>query len=112
MQGKMECEIDRQIGVAPVAMQAFYWTQGGKACYIPALTCHGHGRKNKRIQANKMILLHREAGFTFTDRVRSSDIWSKGAAPSHLKEPVEVLRVSDLDASWEPSSGGFQGMFN
>ena len=42
------------------------------------------------------------------DGVRSSDIWRcRAAAPSHQKEPVEVVRESDQHASWEPSFGGF-----
>ena len=34
---------------------------------------------------------------------------SKATAPLHQKEPVEVVQVSDKDASWVPSTGGFLG---
>lgn len=37
---------------------------------------------------------------------------SRAAAPSHQKEPVEVVWASDKGVSWVPAFGGLQGMSN
>ncbi len=133
-EGRMKRELDRQIGAASAVMQALHRIILKKklsrkvklsiyqSIYVPALT-YGHElwlvteRMRWRIQAAEMSFLCRVAGFSLRDRMRSSDIQRKlGVKPllhcSRRKEPVEVVRASDQDASWAPSFGGVPGMSN
>ncbi|XP_029984805.1 uncharacterized protein LOC115415389 [Sphaeramia orbicularis] len=82
-EGRMEREVDRQIGAASTvmrtlnlsvvvkrelsqkAMLSIYWL-----IYVPTLT-YGH----ELWVMTKMRFLHRVAGLSLTDRVRSLDIW-------------------------------------
>ncbi|KAK0144408.1 Ankyrin repeat and sterile alpha motif domain-containing protein 1B [Merluccius polli] len=86
-EGKMECEMDRRIGAASAVMRALYRTvvvkrelsQKAKlsiyqSIYVPTLT-YVTERTKSRIQAAEICFLHRVAGLSLRDRVRSSDIW-------------------------------------
>ncbi|KAK3534690.1 hypothetical protein QTP86_020345 [Hemibagrus guttatus] len=89
-EGRMDREIDRRIGAAAAVMWSMYWSvvvkkelsQKAKlsiyqSIYVPTLTC-GHvlwvttERIRSRIQAAEMSFLHRVAGCSLRDRVRSS----------------------------------------
>ncbi|KAI3352435.1 hypothetical protein L3Q82_005389 [Scortum barcoo] len=89
-EGKMEREIDRQIGAASAVMRSVYRTAVVKkelsrkaklsiyrSIYVPTLT-YGHElwvmteRTRSRIQAAEMSFLRRVAGRSLRDRVRSS----------------------------------------
>ncbi|KAK0140998.1 Receptor expression-enhancing protein 6 [Merluccius polli] len=91
-EGKMEREMNRRIGAASAVMRALYQTVVVKrelsrkaklsidqSIYVPTLT-YGHElwvvteRTRLRIQAAEMGFLHRVAGLSLRDRVRSSDI--------------------------------------
>ncbi|KAK3543057.1 hypothetical protein QTP70_010553 [Hemibagrus guttatus] len=89
-EGRMDREIDRQIGAAAAVMRSMYWSvvvkkelsQKAKlsiyqSIYVPTLT-YGHElwvmteSVRSRIQAAKMSFLHRVPGRSLRDRVRSS----------------------------------------
>ncbi|KAK3529276.1 hypothetical protein QTP70_024824 [Hemibagrus guttatus] len=89
-EGRMDREIDRQIGAAAAVMRSMYRSVVMKkelsrkvklsiyqSIYVPTLT-YGHDlwvmteRVRSRIQAAKMSFLHRVAGRSLRDRVRSS----------------------------------------
>lgn len=55
-----------------------------------------------------------QGGLSLTDRARGCDTWREliAAAPSHSKQPTEVIWEGDQDASWVPSFGGFLGTSN
>ena len=91
-EGKMEQEIDKRIGAASAVMRTLRQSvvvkrelsQKAKlsiyrSIYVPTLT-HGHKlwvvikRTRSRIQVAKMGFLHRVAGLSLRDRVRSLDI--------------------------------------
>ncbi|KAK0147518.1 hypothetical protein N1851_012990 [Merluccius polli] len=117
-EGKIEREMERWIGAVSAVMQALYWTAVVKrelsqkaklliyqAIYIPTLT-YGHQlwvvteRTRSGIQAAEMSFLHRVAGLSVRDMVKSSDIRreSEAAAPLRRKEPAEVVWASNQDA--------------
>ena len=64
-------------------------------------------RTRSRVQAAEMGFLRRVAGVSLRDRVRSSAIWEGLGVELllllHGKEPVEVIRASDEDATRAPS---------
>ncbi|KAK3525899.1 hypothetical protein QTP70_010953 [Hemibagrus guttatus] len=80
-EGRMDREIDRRIGAAAAVMRSMYRSVVVKkicqSIYVPTLT-YGHElwvmteRVRSRIQAAKMSFLHRVAGRSLRDRVRSS----------------------------------------
>ncbi|KAK3547561.1 hypothetical protein QTP86_024709 [Hemibagrus guttatus] len=89
-EGRMDREIDRWIGAAAAVMRSMYWSVVVKkelsrkvklsiyqSVYVPTLT-YGHElcvmtkRVRSRIQAAEMSFLHRVAGHSLRDRVRSS----------------------------------------
>ncbi|KAK3520218.1 hypothetical protein QTP70_019360 [Hemibagrus guttatus] len=88
-EGRMDCEIDRRIGAAAAVMQSMYRSVVVKkelsrkaklsiyqSIYAPTLT-YGHElwvmteRVGSQIQAAEMSFLHRVAGCSLRDRVRS-----------------------------------------
>ncbi len=89
-EGRMQREIDRRIGAASAVMWSMYWSVMVKkelsckaklsvSIYVPTLT-YGHElwvmteRTRSRIQATEMSFLHRVAGCSLRDRVRSTVI--------------------------------------
>ncbi len=89
-EGRMQREIDRRIGASSAVMRSMYWSVMVKkelsckaklsvSIYVPTLT-YGHElwvmteRTRSRIQAAEMSFLHRVAGCSLRDRVRSSVI--------------------------------------
>ncbi|KAI3375382.1 hypothetical protein L3Q82_021871 [Scortum barcoo] len=126
-EGKIEREIDRRIGAASVrsyAMRSVYRTVVVKkelsrkaklsiyrSIYVPTLT-YGHElwvmteRTRSRIQAAEMSFLHRVAGRSLRDRVRSSVTREElGVEPlllQHREESAEVAWASVSDAPWTP----------
>ncbi|KAI3370208.1 hypothetical protein L3Q82_024983 [Scortum barcoo] len=62
-EGKMEREIDRQIGAASAVMRSVYWTVSGE---------EGAKSKDRGYKRPEMSFLRRVAGRSLRDRVRSS----------------------------------------
>ncbi|KAK3539329.1 hypothetical protein QTP70_001214 [Hemibagrus guttatus] len=131
-EGRMDREIDRRIGAVAAVMRSMYRSVVVKkelsrkaklsiyqSIYVPTLT-YGHElwvmteRVRSRIQAAEMSFLHRVAGRSLRDRVRSSvtrgGARSRAAAPPHQKGAVEVAWASVSDASGTSPWRGVPGM--
>ncbi|TWW65163.1 hypothetical protein D4764_21G0000630 [Takifugu flavidus] len=111
-EGRMQQEIDRQIGVASAVMWTLHRSvvvkrepsQKAKlsiyrSIFVATLT-YGHElwvmteRTRSRVQAAKMSFLRRVAGLSLRDRVRSSAIWKELGV-----EPL-LLRVERSQMRW------------
>jgi len=110
-EGKVERKIDRRIGAAAAVKQALYRSVLVKRelsrklklsiywpVYVPILT-YGHElwvvteRTRSQIQVAEMSFLHRVAGLSLRDRVRSSDIRRElRVEPLHLRIEKSQLR--------------------
>ncbi|TWW55998.1 hypothetical protein D4764_09G0010480 [Takifugu flavidus] len=94
-EGRMEREIDRRIGAAPVRCGEEIY----RSIFVPTLT-YGHElwvmteRTRSRVQAAEMSFLRRVAGLSLRDRVRSSAIWEELGVESLL------LRVERSQMGW------------
>ncbi|TWW74394.1 hypothetical protein D4764_14G0003970 [Takifugu flavidus] len=110
--GRMEQEIDRRIGAASAVMWTLHrsvvvkreLSQKAKlsiyrSIFVPTLT-YGYElwvmteRRRSQVQAAEMSFLHRVAGLSLRDRVRSSAIWEELGV-----EPL-LLRVERSQMKW------------
>lgn len=114
-----EQEIDRRIGATAAVMQTLYRYMVKRELNMkeklviyqlmkPKLT-HGHKlwvltkRTRLGIESGEISFLQSVAGVSIGEEFshpRETQI--RAATPPHRKEPVEVARVSDKDASWMP----------
>ncbi|TWW64209.1 hypothetical protein D4764_03G0012170 [Takifugu flavidus] len=104
-EGRMEREIDRRIGAASTVMRTLHRSVvvnrelSHRSIFVPTLT-YGHElwvmteRTRSRVQAAEMSFLHRVAGFSLRDRVRSSAIREELGV-----EPL-LLRVERSQMRW------------
>ena len=126
----MEQEIDRQIISVSAVVQTLYWSVVLKRelsqkkrlsvyrkIFVPTLT-YGHEfwvlteRMRLRTQTTEMSFLHRVAGLSLGNKMRSSVIWERLRVEFLLlshQEPVEMDQTSGQDTSWTPPWRGVFG---